>query len=566
MLLQSQSCPESLASTQLTTFSFRLNKFQWGHDSFGCRNLSHFFPVLQGLDISQSYVGVNNLDKLINSNSEYGLYLCWLKASAVVSVSPFQTCPERTSLLFMSETAHVPRPVTKLSSPPEQMLLSMVKLIIDGNHQILDRNYSSNSSLEYLDMSNYDKSVVQVPEVSHGLSRLQTIKCHNCKFVEHFTLEYIFKSYPGIENLLLRGSTFQTLESRVVPENLTVLDLQSVSIEKNQRVRLGTLPSLRFLNLSKNKITTWNIELQTVPRLKSLDMSFNEISYIDSNVTELISEHYTQREGDFKLSLLSNPILCSCEESVIQFLLWLNQSDFVKYDTKCVNSPLEISAWLETECQSIPPVMTATIVYVSVAIGLVLVFVGVGAFVVYKQYHIRIRIWYYLKFKLKPSNLRPHHDGDKVVYLAFCTENTHQYNMAFSLYWYLVNHPELRLIPRSQFDLFDSPTDFRNGAIFDYIQESSYQILLLPNSEYFHGDTWELHASLEEDPQIRRIIPVIGDEELGCHFGSTLDGILKDRSQRLYPPDSSDASMEMFWQSIKNFIQEQDDQNVDTMI
>ncbi|XP_055897135.1 uncharacterized protein LOC106071342 isoform X1 [Biomphalaria glabrata] len=163
-----------------------------------------------------------------------------------------------------------------------------------------------------------------------GLTNLQLFDLSENAF---YIAQYFFDDFPTLKYLILKSikneDFFQRLPiDRIVHNlpNLTYLDLSDNKLYYLPPNLFHRNPNMSHVILSKNRFSCLPIRMTLVPNLKLLDLTGNAIIYLTEEETSSLTKH-KENVPDFSLGLAENNIACVCSQ--LQFLFWLNTSDFL---------------------------------------------------------------------------------------------------------------------------------------------------------------------------------------------------------------------------------------------
>ncbi|XP_053661743.1 leucine-rich repeat-containing protein 15-like [Anopheles marshallii] len=149
-----------------------------------------------------------------------------------------------------------------------------------------------------------------------------------------------FENFINLITLSLRGNMITQVHDFVdYPNNLQHLDLSNNSIKDIVRLKTFTLPHLRHLNLSHNRIESIRTELSKLEALETLDLSHNAIKrgekpiVLPPNVRQLLLQHNELTTWPFE----------SVPETLTELSLRFNQIDQIARQTTNVRS-LDLSS------------------------------------------------------------------------------------------------------------------------------------------------------------------------------------------------------------------------------
>ncbi len=223
-----------------------------------------------------------------------------------------------------------------------------------------------------------------------GLPQLRFLNLQGNKIV--FSDETLMSDMPSLKVLLLGNNDIKLQGDLdfLLLGNLTVLDLENCRIDHMPVNSLTMLRRLEILNLSRNMLSEFEVNIANLGNLKLLNLSNNDIRTLGEYLRRQLD---TQ---DATLDISGNPLSCYCDN--IDFVQWLQSTSiqFVRKDvTKCSHPTLQlVSPWkvdvnaLHRACIHFDAIMSS----VGSASGMALVITAI--FVLYKR-RWRIRYWLY---------------------------------------------------------------------------------------------------------------------------------------------------------------------------
>ena len=242
-----------------------------------------------------------------------------------------------------------------------------------------------------------------------------------CSYVSTFFFDYLTGlKYLKINDNILgfsiakdkRGDIFKNLR------NLRRLEMASNKVQYMPELIFRNLYSLEFLNLSRNLMRTFDVNMNHLSKLSVIDLSHNELQELSSKTTSQFDQL-----KDLTIHLSENPLRCACQN--LEFVRWIvrnkHRVKFGKNDTcqtKSGSQPLtSLNTYivsLERECTS----YTGLIILVTCLIVITITVTLSG--IVYR-YRWKLRYLYYItKGRYRGYNKVKTDDSDDVYdYDAF---------------------------------------------------------------------------------------------------------------------------------------------------
>ena len=233
------------------------------------------------------------------------------------------------------------------------------------------------------------------------------------KNTRHFNLSQIFGHCPNLTRLDLSYNRLklsdQNLKTMFKPlRNLTTLILHDMKMHHIPENLGNIFPNLEHLDLSNNKIKTWNRPFANLHELKRLYLNANEISTI--NDTSFPTSWTTDRGTLKQLNLNDNPFVCNCD--LTWFRLWIDRSKLYNISTdktkwRCSGSTLTVMKYHpETSV-----VCLLTYILTSFVALFIILF---SCFIVYAcRWRIRLKIY---KWRRKRGKYKRLSNSDQCLY------------------------------------------------------------------------------------------------------------------------------------------------------
>ncbi|KAL3996696.1 transcription initiation factor TFIID subunit 4 [Sarotherodon galilaeus] len=202
------------------------------------------------------------------------------------------------------------------------------------------------SDLEFLDISdNIISDFALMEMMCYGIGVLLNLRTLNIsKNILSSIKSELFTKLVKLENLDMSGNSFDSMPSTCSwPASLKFLNLSSTSLPEVT----SCLPqSLQILDLSRNKLTVFNIEL---PLLKELYISGNKLGNLpdghlylslavlsiqDNNLAKFSSKNLHDYQSLTVLEAAGNPYVCSCDFVGFVTNDLMNHKTVVRHDLK----------------------------------------------------------------------------------------------------------------------------------------------------------------------------------------------------------------------------------------
>ena len=283
-----------------------------------------------------------------------------------------------------------------------------------------------NNNFRYMDFSfnNFGDSAMML--AMRGYSNMQYLNLQGDKLtVVDFE---VFWPLPKLEVLLLSGNNLNLRddsESRLfrIHSQLRVLDLEDTGTTCLSFQQFEHLINLNFLNLSRNSLISFDVNITGLKQLHYLNLSYNRLNFLPGHVTS-----HLDQLANVTLDISENGYL-SCQCIDIDFVRWLHQSTIHfanKGSTLCshpylgTTSPWNIDlSGLVSHCH---PSYTHVIV-ISVSTSVSVLALAGSAYLIYRRRWM-IRLYFYTarnawrKEQVGPSSKRTFRYDAFVVYNA----------------------------------------------------------------------------------------------------------------------------------------------------
>ncbi|XP_071157563.1 toll-like receptor 4 [Mytilus edulis] len=213
---------------------------------------------------------------------------------------------------------------------------------------------------------------------------------------------YVFRELIALEKLILDNNLIgsaQILQDKNIRDLFSMqLQLKELSLASNGIKFLPAeifrnLKKIRLLNLSKNQLSDWNVNVEHMRHLIFLDLSENQILFLSDSGMALIGSGFSE---NFTIDLSFNPIQCNCDS--YNFVLWLIKckekfKKFKQYTCSLMKPNItdipNANIYLTKKCSS----------YVSLtvlAINFIICFLAVLVIVIIYRNRWKLRYWYYI--------------------------------------------------------------------------------------------------------------------------------------------------------------------------
>ncbi len=212
--------------------------------------------------------------------------------------------------------------------PPSLEIIVVTNIFIDAirGELVLPVCFNPSNGLKYLDLSNNElKDTIVKPFGLRGLHQLRyfSLQHSGITVTEEMTF---FTDTPELNILLLGGNPIflsggQKNDFLRLP-NLQSLDMEACGLEGIPYNTFTLLRTLEHLNLSRNNLVAFNVNLTGLSSLRLLNLSGNDIRYLGFEVTSTLNLLAAVHNITLDLSL--NPLECNC--ATTEFLTWLHST------------------------------------------------------------------------------------------------------------------------------------------------------------------------------------------------------------------------------------------------
>lgn len=230
----------------------------------------------------------------------------------------------------------------------------------------------------------------------------------------HFfgNIQYIDVSKNLLGDAISKGNLLRDYLD--ILKNLEIFIASDNGIKQMPKDSFRSSKSLRFLDLSNNKLNAIAFDTAALVSLEKLDISHNKITFLDSN--DLSKLNFLLRDvKPVKAIITGNPFICSCES--VQFLRWLtNFKDNYTCTLDSEEKDVDHATIRSAEYLCVENIVIAVSVLIAVICNVI------AAFIVYgfmrrkrqlkKEKQLRMGVEMYdVRRKLPP------------VFLSFCSED-----------------------------------------------------------------------------------------------------------------------------------------------
>lgn len=218
-------------------------------------------------------------------------------------------CPRNLKVLrlngaFNVYTKTLPTILVLGNCPIEEVQLTHNGILMCGGQLMIDR--PKNTKPVTIDLSFNLMQCLSPDFLEYSLSR-------------NLTLGVLFLQGNSLSDQLAKDEEGLVFRRYV---DLTRLNLVDNKIKRLPAKIFSYLTKLENLNLSRNSLQVLEFDVSKLPNLKALDLSENLFVSLDVNQQALFSfMSRTQGYGNFIVSLIGNPMQCSCE--TMSFINWI---------------------------------------------------------------------------------------------------------------------------------------------------------------------------------------------------------------------------------------------------
>nr|KAG5709452.1 hypothetical protein BaRGS_023134 [Batillaria attramentaria] len=312
---------------------------------------------------------------------------------------------------FPSLTFVLPPNLKTLKSRCNQLYYKLFRLDFDPNNSLKTLDLSSNLITTWIG-----------PVTGLNLSTLNLANNFASDvrdtFFQSFTsITTLVASRNSLKNVIA-SDTNGTLLAPLV--KLEVLELAKNYIHFIPRDFFKGLVSLKTLNLMKNRISDFTVNMDHMQHLRLLDLSYNQIHILPQNVRTHLDNIAAHVNATVYVVIIYNPIACTCKH--IDFLTWVEHSEVTfnksKYyycltsegrDTEPMDNFFGMIQELEKSCADFAGILVGA---VSCCICLMIALTSALAY----RFRWKLRYLYYAS---RLSYRRQHNEEDSFEFDAF---------------------------------------------------------------------------------------------------------------------------------------------------
>lgn len=182
----------------------------------------------------------------------------------------------------------------------------------------------------------YDSSLKGVMPAIHGLMGLKTLAVHNMN-IRKFPISFL-KYLPSLEAFTVSQLSLEGFVSTInssffgYATSLRIIDLIDCNLTKIPRQTFDLLPQLYQLNVSKNRLSEFDVSMNCSGSLTVLDLSRNALRTLPKNVTDCLSAIADTRRltnDILTVNLAGNTLSCLCNNTY--FVGWINASYRIRF-------------------------------------------------------------------------------------------------------------------------------------------------------------------------------------------------------------------------------------------
>ena len=185
----------------------------------------------------------------------------------------------------------------------------------------LDQLFGQQSSLNFLEMTDFHIKTLLRKKVFQGLSSLTTLNLERNQLTE--LPDHVFQRFSNLSTLELHNNQLTTLPDQVFQalSNLTTLSLSSNQLTKLPDQVFQGLSNLTTLHLGRNRLTELPDHVfQGLSNLITLDLEGNQLTKLPDRVFQGLSKLTKLYIGDNKLKELPDRVLQDLSNVTIQGL------------------------------------------------------------------------------------------------------------------------------------------------------------------------------------------------------------------------------------------------------
>lgn len=403
--------------------------------------------------------------------------------------------------------------------------------------------------------------IYEVYGPSSGCNNLVYFDFSN-NYCRHFT-PHLLKIQSQLEVLNFSrndlGHLFQDdNKGKILGSNLklAVLSLHDNKITTLPRNLFINNSMIKILNISRNRLDTWRVDLRHMYQLQFLDLSFNLLSELDESAIDLLPTH-----SEFKISFQGNPLSCTCKN--LFFLNWINNIHVDRLshiaNTMCIyrngstlslqNLP-DILNILQKDCSSYSVIIILASSFICF----------VTSFIIYRiMYRYRwkiLYIYYLVKRAIFPENKKT--EGKRFYESdVFISYAAHQRDFSISMARKLENKGlKVRIHDRDFLPGIDIAENITNAI------HNSRRTVVVMTSHFLksHWCMFELNMARMESIYSRGgenfLLLILLEKNVIKDMPRSLFDIIESKSYLEYPDDDSFQSPDAFWANLEDAINE----------
>ena len=474
------------------------------------------------------------------------------------------------------------------SLPPklEYLDLSVSKLA----HPIFAFNISANNNLTMVNMSQCMLYCWDGPV--NGIEKLEYLDLGR-NFCTDVRISF-FDSFPNLKTLLVSMNLLNLViskdsEGRLFKSltKLEKLDLSYNRLEAIPKALLRSQTNLIMLNISKNLLSTLELDVSHMIQLQKLDLSNNSISTLSKSMMNDLKDAAvrTYKTGkQLEIDMSDNNIHCFC--SNLNFLRWMRDSNCTAMKitvTHCMfdnesraseaiatkSQLTETIRYLEKHCASyfaLAASLTALLFFIMNCILGVIIY----------RYRWKIRYWYYVTKR----DIRSRRSGYQSLGNMSDVGNRDQIHGQYKYHAYIAYVDSDRdfvlgtlrqfLVNTEELTLCISDVDFVPGQnmyrmISNAIHSSKVTIFIVSSETFFDTD-WEIAMRMAQQESLSRgntmffaiFLDEIPIERICTRKWIDIGNMYRHRQYITYPSQAPREQLQLFWNECFTRIQRQD--------
>lgn len=181
-----------------------------------------------------------------------------------------------------------------------------------------------------------DSFIEEFSDVIQGLNVLRNLSLTNlnCKRIS----KGVLRQFPALQMLNVSGNYLGDeiaagIEGEFFTEvpSLTILDISVNDIRSLPETVFTKLNNLTYINIRRNALTEFRVNMSHLRKLRYLDISDNNLSHLDNDIIEELDN--IMSNSHLIVNLGNSTLECSCQTRVFQSWLQRRRNNFEDFDS-----------------------------------------------------------------------------------------------------------------------------------------------------------------------------------------------------------------------------------------